>query len=242
MIMEINDDLVTMVTRELLKRLEKRGALTDGTGKEETSPLVLIGGSSALSPAALAALKSRFVIIPHDSLDANFPEDASVLVTKMGIQALTRVSEGDEGCTPEGYGLLWAILRGKSPVILEEGMVWRSFMGTMPKALLEKYCAHERVLASYGIKIVKDAAIPAVFSGKAGQSCQAQPVCAAPSAPPGMETKPAGKQVISEKELILACPESNGYGQTFAIGPKDILTPLAADYATRMRIVISRSS
>jgi hypothetical protein len=58
----------------------------------------------------------------------------------------------------------------------------------------------------------------------------------------GTEIKPSGKRVISERELVLACPESSGYGQIFAIGPKDILTPLAADYATRMRIVISRSS
>jgi hypothetical protein len=246
--MEINDSLVTMITQELLKRLEKGGSLSNGSGKEEKSPLVLIGGSSALSPAALAALESRFVIIPHDSLDANFPEEASVLVTKMGIQALTRVSEGDEGCTPEGYGLLWAILRGKSPVILEDGIVWRHFSGTMPKALLEKYCGHERVLASYGVRIVKDADIPAVFSGKACPSCPAQPVFAASPAlaradvPIGAGVKSSGKRVISERELILACPESSGYGQTFVIGPKDILTPLAADYGTRMRIVISRSS
>jgi ethanolamine utilization protein len=238
--MEINDSLVTMITQELLKRLQRGESLTDGTEKKEKPPLILIGGSSALSPAALAALESRFVIVAHDSLDAEFPEDASVLVTKMSIQALTRVSEGDEGCTPEGYGLLWAVLRGKKAVILEEGIAWRAFSGTMPRALLEKYCAHERVLGSYGIKIVKDADIAAVFSGGAcPSSCPSQPVCTAPAAP---GIKPAGKRVISERELMLACPESSGYGQIFAIGPKDILTPLAADYVTRMRIVVSRSS
>jgi hypothetical protein len=236
--MEINDSLVTMITQELLKRLRKGESLTDGTEKKEKPPLVLIGGSSALSPPALAALESRFSIIAHDSLDANFPEDASVLVTKMSIQALTRVSEGDEGCTPEGYGLLWAVLRGKTAVILEEGMAWRAFGGTMPRALLEKYCAHERVLGSYGIKIVKDADIAAVFSGGACPSCTPRPVTASVSP----EVKPAGKRVISERELMLVCPESKGYGQTFAIGPRDILTPLAADYVTRMRIVVSRSS
>jgi hypothetical protein len=242
MFMEINDSLVTMITQELLKRLQKGESLTNGTEKNEKPPLILIGGSSALSPAALAALEGRFVIIPHDSLDAKFPEDASVLVTKMSIQALTRVSEGDEGCTPEGYGLLWAILRGKTAVVLEEGMDWRAFKGTMPKALLEKYCGHERVLASYGIRVVKDADIGAVFPGEACPSCPSRPAFTAPSVPAAPEVKPAGKRVISERELMLACPESNGYGQTFAIGPKDILTPLAADYVTRMRIVVSRSA
>lgn len=240
--MEINDSLVTMITQELLKRLREGGSLTNGTEKKEKPPLILIGGSSALNPAALAALESRFSIIAHDSLNAEFPEDASVLVTKMSIQALTRVSEGDEGCTPEGYGLLWAILRGKTAVILEEGIAWRAFGGTMPKTLLEKYYGHERVLGSYGIRIVKDANIAAVFSGEACPSCSPRPVSAGSSVPAGPEIKPAGKRVISERELMLACPESNGYGQTFAIGPKDILTPLAADYVTRMRIVVSRSS
>jgi hypothetical protein len=240
--MEIDDSLVTMITRELLKRLQKGEPLAGGAEEGEKSPLVVIGGVSALSPGTLAALENRFVIIPHDSLDANFPENASILVTGMGIQALTRVSEGDEGCTPEGSGLLWAVLRGKTAVILEEGMVWRSFRGTMPKALSEKYCGHERVLASYGIKIVRDADIVSLFSGKDCPSCPARPVPAASCTPAAPETGHPGKRVISERELILACPESKGYEQTFAIGPKDILTPLAVDYATRMRITVNRSS
>jgi hypothetical protein len=239
--MEIDDSLVTMITRELLKRLQKGESLTGGAAGEQKPPLVVIGGVSALSPSTLAALENRFVIIPHDSLDANFPEDASILATAMSIQALTRVSEGDEGCTPEGYGLLWAVLRGKTAVVLEEGLAWRAFSGTMPKALLEKYCGHERTLASYGIRIVKDADIASAFSGKACPPCAPQPAFAAPPHPAGPETKTSGKRVISERELMLACPESNGYGQIFATGPKDILTPLAADYATRMRITVSRS-
>jgi hypothetical protein len=237
--MEIDDSLVTLITRELLKRLQKGEPLTGGAGGGPKPPLVVIGGVSALSSSALAALEDRFVIIPHDSLDANFPENSSILVTAMSIQALTRVSEGDEGCTPEGYGLLWAVLRGKTAVVLEGGVAWRAFSGTMPKALLEKYYSHERTLASYGIRIVKDADIASAFSGKACPS--AQPVFAAPSNPAGPETKTSGKRVIAERELMLACPESNGYGQTFVTGPKDILTPLAADYATRMRITVSRS-
>jgi hypothetical protein len=233
--MEIDESLVTMITQELLKRLGKGETLAGGTEKNEKPPLFLVGGASVLSPPVLASLESRFGIIAHDSLDADFPEDASVLVTKMSIQALTRVSEGDEGCTPEGHALLWAVLRGKTAVILEEGMVWRAFGGTMPRPLLEKYCAHERALASYGIKIVKDADIAAVFSGGA---CPPRTV----TIPAGPEIKPAGKRVISERELTLVCPESKGYGQTFAIGPRDILTPLAVEYVTRMRIVVSRSS
>jgi hypothetical protein len=240
--MEIDDRLVTMITRELLKRLQKGEPLMGGA-EEEKPPMVVIGGVSALSPGALAALEGRFTLIPHDSLDAHFPENASVLVTGMSIQALTRVSEGDEGCTPEGYGLLWAVLRGKRALILEEGMVWRSFCGTMPKALLEKYYSHERVLASYGIKIVKDADIAALFSGKAcPPSSLPQPVPVVSCAPVVPKIKQPGKRVISERELILACPESNGYEQSFAVGPKDILTPLAIDYATRMRIILYKSS
>jgi hypothetical protein len=122
-------------------------------------------------------------------------------------------------------------------------MVWRTFAGTMPKALLEKYYSHEHVLASYGIKIVKGVDIADIFSGK---SCppsppQAEAAITASSAPAGTGIKASGKRVISERDLMLSCPESNGRVQTFVIGPKDILTPLAVDYATRMCITISRS-
>ncbi|MDR1948057.1 MAG: hypothetical protein LBQ38_01565 [Spirochaetaceae bacterium] len=231
--MEVNDSLVTLITQELLKRLQK-GELEKG----EKPPLVLIGGSGALSPGALASLESRYAILRCDTRDVDYPDNASVLVTAMSIQALTRLSEGDDGCTPEGCGLLWAILRGKNPVVLEEGIAWRKLSAVMPRTLAEKYRSHEQVLAGYGVKIVKDADIAAALSGKGSPP----PLPALASPPAGAEVKHPGKRVISEKELIQACPESKGNGQTFAVGPKDILTPLAIDYVKRMHINICRSS
>ena len=49
------------------------------------------------------------------------------------------------------------------------------------------------------------------------------------------------KKVINEAELMRLCPASMGQGQSIEIGSRDILTPLAMDYITRMRITVNRS-
>jgi hypothetical protein len=233
--MEIDDKLVSLITKELLKRLEG-GTLSppgnSGTGEE--IPLVLVGGSTGVQ----ASLESRYRIINPDD-PGGFPERAEVVICKLGIQALVRVAEGDEGCTPEGRLLLWALLRGKSPVILQEGIEWRCFAALMSRALYEKYSAWEQKLLSYGAKIVKEADLPAVLAGapalvNAGVSASPPPSVVLP--------KSGGKRVITETELNKICPVSKGKGQTLVIGKADILTPLAQDYITAMHITVSRSS
>jgi hypothetical protein len=49
-----------------------------------------------------------------------------------------------------------------------------------------------------------------------------------------------GKRVISEGDIIKACPISSGLGQSIEIGANDILTPLASDYAAKMQIKVTR--
>ncbi|MDR3048922.1 MAG: hypothetical protein LBV16_03665 [Elusimicrobiota bacterium] len=49
------------------------------------------------------------------------------------------------------------------------------------------------------------------------------------------------RRVISESELKLLCPESKGTEQVLNIASRDVLTPLAMDYAHRMQIKIVRA-
>jgi ethanolamine utilization protein len=220
--MEIDDKVVSFITRELLKRL--------GQDFSEKIPLAIIGGP--LSPAALAAVDDRYAVSAQDSLDPDFSDNAVILVTKLSIQALVRVAEGDPGCTPEGHGLLWAALRGKTPYVLEEGIEWRAFSTQMPRALHDKYAACEQKLTSYGVKIIKEADIGKALS--AGSSAKASPV--------SLPVRTGAKKVITEMELSRLCPESKGKGQTLIIGSADIITPLARDYITAMSITVRKST
>jgi hypothetical protein len=238
--MKIDDALITAITRELFKRLEAGG---DGSSAVK-KPLVITG--DALQAAARSGLEAEYDILCHDSLEASFPENAQVLVTKLSVQALTRVAEGDAGCTPEGVALLWALLRGKRPVIVEEGIEWRGFKDSMSPALAAKFNAHERTLASYGVVFVREAALSAGIlnsaAGCGGSAPEAGKVCAAPvsGVPARGKSAGIGKRVISEIELMRLCPVAAGPGQVAEIGLKDILTPLAVDYAAKMQITVNR--
>ena len=48
------------------------------------------------------------------------------------------------------------------------------------------------------------------------------------------------KRVISEGDIRRLCPASGGSGQTVEIGARDIVTPLAEDYISKMRITVNR--
>jgi ethanolamine utilization protein len=237
--MEINDALVTAITRELLKRLNGGGNLPSG----EKKPLVIAGDSSGLSSGTLASIEGCYDIARSSGLEAAFPDKAEVLIAKLGIQALTRVAEGDAGCTPEGTALLWALLRGKKPVIVEEGIEWRSFKDTVSPTLAAKYISYERTLASYGAVIVPESGVAKMLSC----CCGSQP--AKPAAAPKVYGVPSNasaistggkRRIISEVDIIRLCPAAAGQGQTVEIGSRDILTPLAEDYISKMRITVNR--
>jgi len=70
---------------------------------------------------------------------------------------------------------------------------------------------------------------------KPGKACP-KPVCAAPAA----GSSPGRKKVISETEIRRLCPASAGSGQIVEIGARDIVTPLAEDYISKMRITVNR--
>ena len=230
--MEVNDALVTAITRELLKRLGGGGS---PAGKK---PLVIAGDTSILGAAALASLEGNYDIARHSGLEALFPDNAEVLVTQLGVQALVRLADGDAGCTSEGAALLWALLRGKKPVIVEEGIEWRGFKNTMCPALAAKYVSCERTLAAYGAVFTGAGTVVQALSGKA---CPAPAVFGAPAlgAAPARGTG-ARKRVLSEVDVMRLCPLAAGTGQAMEIGLTDILTPLAEDYISKMRIAVNR--
>jgi hypothetical protein len=234
--MKIDDALVTAITRELLKRLGNNEDFSLGV----TKPLVITGSDSDLQSSTRTSLEAEYAIQWHTSLEALFPDNAEVLVPKLSIQALVRLAEGDAGCTPEGAALLWALLRGKRPVILEEGIEWRGFKETLSPALTSKFNAHEKTLASYGAVFVREADVLCALAGGtparcAGPAGSGKPVPVFPSPVGGKR-----KRVIGEVELIRLCPESGGFGQALEIGLGDILTPLANDYVAKMQITVNR--
>ena len=87
--MQISDDLIQHITRELMKRLGGQPA-----GK---TLLHMVGSREDMSTPALARLQDSFEVREHRDWEEPLPSNACVLITRLGIQALVRVTEGDEG-------------------------------------------------------------------------------------------------------------------------------------------------
>ncbi|MDR3176707.1 MAG: hypothetical protein LBU06_09275 [Desulfovibrio sp.] len=254
--MQISDELISRVTRELIKRFGSGGGESPVPAPK---PLLhLVGGRAGVSPAFAARLEEAFAIREHTAWEDHVPPEAVVLLSKLGIQALVRVASGDEGCTVEGRALLEAILLGRPVAVLESGLAWRA--SGAPKALAARYAEYEKTLESYGLKIVdEDGVIPALLgretgdggplreaaspvperftNGTGGSPGKSLPRDACGRASQALNVlKSGGRRVINEAAIKAACPEARGLGQTFATSPGDILTPLAKDYALAMRI------
>lgn len=231
--MQINDELVKYIARELMKRLGGGPAPASAPDK----PLLCItGGLNKLSTTALAEIQKAFEICEFRNWDDAWPAKASVLITSLGIQALVRVAEGDEGCTVEGRALLRALLNGQPVAALTEGLTWRLHQATAPKGLLSRYRHYETVLQGYGLKLVDENEITAALTGR---TVVTAPLSSSSVLPGPAFVRPAGgRQVWSEAEMMNACPAARGEGQTLKLGAGDILTPLAQDYAKTMKINI----
>ncbi len=236
--MNISAELVEYITRELMKRL---GSAPPAAAAPHAAPkalLHLVGRTTDLGTPALARLQERFIVREHLDWNDTLPPEASVLITTLNIQAMVRVAEGDEGCTVEGRALLAALLNGQPVAALKDGLVWRRYMATAPKTLLARYGHYESVLQSYGLKLVDEDGAAEALLGRPPAAPPPMPFAPTQQGrPPVPVIKPAGgRRVLTEAEVIAACPVSGGPGQTLRLSPGDFLTPLAQDYVLAMKI------
>lgn len=240
--MQISDDLIQHITRELMKRLG-----TDPQPAAAKPLLHLVGRREDLSTPAWARLHDNFKIYEHKNWEDELPPTASVLITSLNIQALVRVAEGDEGCTVEGRALLGALLNGQPVAALKDGLVWRRYLATAPKGLLARYGHCENVLQGYGLKLVDEDQVVEALLGrplpapKFPQTMLVTPSPARPEAAPAFTRSPSGRRVLSEANLREICPAAQGPGQTLRLEAGDVLTPLAQDYILAMKINVVKA-
>ena len=87
-----------------------------------------------------------------------------IVVSELAIKNLAEITNGTYS-TDEGKKLLYYILEGKELILAEEGIEWRSFP-LIPSKLQEKYREYEKILETYGVKILKRIEIKEYLEGK----------------------------------------------------------------------------
>ena len=242
--MQISEDLIKHITSELLKRLSYGSSIS----KPTKLPLLhLVGKITDLSTPALARLQEQFEVQEHLSWEDSLPPGAVSLITKLNIQALVRVAEGDEGCTVEGRVLLASLLNGQPVAALKNGIIWRSYTKTAPESLLNRYRQCEKILTNYGLKLVSEMEIAEALLPK--QTGGSRPKAQFVNQPNDtsknitLAVKPGASKrlVLTESDIMSSCPVAGGHGQSLHLSPGDIITPLAQDYAHNMKINIVRN-
>jgi ethanolamine utilization protein len=237
----VNDELVTKITNEILRRLNSPG-LKAADGKPAKKPLLTVGPLESLSVPVQTALKERYEICSVDTWESSDLPSAPLLMTTLGLQALCRVASGDEGCTIEGRVLLSALLEGRTAVLLNTGLVWRRFKDTAPKVLEANYLSYESTLRSAGLKIVSNDEILTALEGPLAPAWSPslsplyQAIC------PAAQTKTARAvrgRVLTENCVQELFPKGSGPGE-FKLNCGDILTPLAKDYLLAQKITVTK--
>lgn len=87
-----------------------------------------------------------------------------MVISELSVKELTEISQGTYS-NDNGKKLLYSMLEGKKLILVKEGIEWRSFPH-IPSKLQEKYREYEKVLETYGIKILKRIEIREYLMGK----------------------------------------------------------------------------
>ena len=87
-----------------------------------------------------------------------------IVISELSIKELTEISQGTYS-TDIGKKLLYNILEGKRIILVKEGIEWRNFSLIQSK-LQEKYEEYEKIIETYGIKILKRIEIREYLIGK----------------------------------------------------------------------------
>jgi ethanolamine utilization protein len=238
--MIITEELVSLVTGELLKRL---GLVASSQSELESGPksILLLVGEKKISAQTREKLSQSFEILePNDYCGPPLPPKYTALLTTLGLQPLVRVAQGDDGCTIEGRVLLDAFLKGMPVAALEEGLYWKNFVQTAPPLLLNIYKNYQERLVSFGLKIVSEEKAPDTLLGKNSHTSGNKPPLGfkAPDNPDNQVNGYKGNRAITENEMKTICPPAKGLGQKFSLEHGSLLTPLAKDYISAMKIEI----
>jgi hypothetical protein len=238
--MIITDELVTKIAEEIARRIAAGQAPPPpaAAGPSGSKPDLIVAGPagdplSCLPAAAAEAVRGAFAVHPVSAFEAEGLPKVPVLLPRLPIQPLVRVAHGDEGCTVEGRQLLCALLEGRTAVVWDDGIVWRRYAATAPGSLVAIWRRCEAALAEAGVRIVPAEGLVAALTGKPPASL-AKPEAAAP-----IDLPPAATRVLTESKVMALFPPGSPPGE-LALGPGDVLTPLAKDYLSAAKIRVAR--
>ncbi|WP_346930687.1 TIGR02536 family ethanolamine utilization protein [Clostridium sp.] len=224
------DKLVDLIVKEVYKKLEETNK------KNIRHKTAVIIGDVELDPITKANLNEEYTMIYYgeEALEADI-----AVVSRLSIKSMANIAILT-GINEEENFIINMLLAGKRVYVLENGLEYRKYKNTAPRALYNKYLSFEKELKIYGIDIVEVIEKVEDKTTRKEEYKKAKEVSmleTSNSISEEMSFEIRNKKLISEMDLRK--PFMNGM-KSVVIDKKSIITPLANDFIRIHNLKVKR--
>ncbi|EGT4720742.1 putative ethanolamine utilization protein [Clostridioides difficile 824] len=138
------DNLVDLITEEIYKKINSNEI------KISNKPKAVIVFEQDNNKFNL--LKDEFEIVEFDK---SIRECEIVIVSRLCMRGLSNIALGNSTSDEERF-ILKMIMKGKKVYVLDEGIEYKKYKDTAPKALYKKFMSFEDEICKFGVEIIKD--------------------------------------------------------------------------------------
>ncbi|MCC0685250.1 TIGR02536 family ethanolamine utilization protein [Clostridioides sp. ZZV14-6345] len=138
------DNLVDLIMEEIYKKINSNEL------KISNKPKAVIVFEQDNNKFNL--LKDEFEIVEFDK---SIKECEIVIVSRLCMRGLSNLALGNSTSEEERF-ILKMIMKGKKVYVLDEGIEYKKYKDTAPKALYKKFMSFENEICKFGVEIIKD--------------------------------------------------------------------------------------
>lgn len=218
------DNLVNLIVEEIYKKIN----CTDKLEITNKPKAVLIYENNK---ERFNFLKENFDVV---SFEKDIRDCEIIIVSKLCMRGICNLALGNSVSDEERF-ILKMLMKGKKVYVLDEGIEYKRYKETAPKALYNKYLSYEDEILKFGVEVVKD--LNSITSKAKINTNKVE----------NLSLNILDKKTLREKEIIddeisldlrtkklisesdLRKPMVNGI-KNVVVSKKSIITPLATDF------------
>ncbi|MDI7815822.1 TIGR02536 family ethanolamine utilization protein [Clostridioides difficile] len=217
------DKLVDLVIEEIYKKINNDELKVSNKPKAVT---VFEQDNSKFN-----LLKDEFEIVEFNK---SIKECEVVIVSKLCMRGLSNLALGNSTSDEERF-ILKMLIKGKKVYVLDEGIEYKRYKDTAPKALYKKFISFEDEIRKFGVEIIKDlntiAKSKLSIKNETTEILNKDTISLINTENTNIDNEFSldlrNKKLISEADLRK--PTINGV-KNILVNKKSIITPLAVDF------------
>ncbi|PEX93239.1 ethanolamine utilization protein [Bacillus cereus] len=222
--------LVEAITKEVYKRLQDI-PVSKREGPKKTAVFV----ATEAYPQLENLLTHEFAI---QYFDDSVRDCDVVIIPKMCIQLLGNLANGLSNSPRERF-ILTMLLKGKTVIVLEDGIVYKKYKQTSNALLFKMYGEYVKKIEEFGVKIIHDTQLlQSCCEDKIVQNAQFTKSTMNGEAQIYKKVELISKKVITEADLKKFHLRNV---KEIIVTPNSIITPLAKDYIRMQQMQVQRA-